>query len=777
MTNQTKFFMSLGGSQAGVSVSRFCTLTLAAIVAIGGTIAAPAQDKPEAAKAAKAAEKKAPAKNPAEKIMGGYHVHSMVELCGRIRERSASDAKWSTNVNQSTGMRVLGQEMEMHTVNPSKTPFFDTLSTSSYGYGGDPYDMSMLKATKGRWYDFTGTFRRDRNYFDYNLLANSFLGPNALVQEPDSLHIFNTVRRNTDTVLTLFPVSVVHFRAGYNHGTHEGPSYSSVHEGGDVQVLQWFRNSNDTFTGGVDVNLAKRSTLSYDQLFVLYKGDSPYQLAGATYQLSDGTPASLGVDTLATATCGSGAKKTLEVVNGIVNPYCSLSTAQSQTAPTRTMFPTEQLRFSSHYWDRVAMNGRATYAGGISNVNHFNETFTGLLARTFTRQQIDTGGLAGGRLAHNKHYSTNADYGIEAELEKHVSLSDAVNFWSFRNEGANTMVTQLWAGSATTTPPLNAFTPLSSLTPVTTTSTGGGALAQRNLGNTVLGIVTFTPQFRLSGGWRFNSRQITKDTDAPLQWHENWLLLGSVYQPTRTVRLTLNYDQMTSKAANSLTPSDTYTREAPNKTYHLRGRATAKPAKWINFAVSGNGFWGKNNDPLVNHVEHNFDLSFGTQVVANDNLSFDFNVARDAVYSKTDICYLYSTTNPFGDTNAGTCVPTAANPTATSNLLLGNGYYSAPSTFVSGALNYSPIARVHLYGGARVNTVSGAAELLNPYQVPGALNSQRISPFADMQLAIAPQWTWHANWDHEGYSDSGGFGPASRNFRGDIVSLSVKYAF
>jgi hypothetical protein len=194
--------------------------------------------------------------------------------------------------------------------------------------------------------------------------------------------------------------------------------------------------------------------------------------------------------------------------------------------------------------------------------------------------------------------------------------------------------------------------------------------------------------------------------------------------------------------------------------------------------LTGNGFWGKNDDPLVNHQEHNYDISFATQVVPTETLSFDFSVAHDDVYSKTDLCYLYSATPvPYGDTNGGTCVPTADNPTATSNLLLGNGYYSAPSTFISGAMTWAPTQRVHLNGGARVNTVSGQAELLNPYMVPGALQSQRLSPFADMQFLIAPQWTWHGNWNHEGYSDSGGFGPAPRNFHGDIVSLSVKYAF
>lgn len=777
MTNQTKTLQSLGGSPAGPSISRLCTLTLAAILATGGAIAAFGQAQPEAVKPAStvATEKKPAAPAPEMRAIGGYQVHQMIEMGGRLAEKSGSDPMWATMVNQTTGMRILSQSLDMHTLDHTKTPFFDTLSTSSFGYGGDPNNVSYLKLTKGRLYDFTGSFRRDRNYFDYNLLVNSFLGPNALIPEPDSLHLFNTVRRNTETTLTLFPISVVHFRVGYNHGTHEGPTYSSVHGGGDVQVLQWFRNSNDTLIGGVDVNLAKRTTLSYDQFLVLYKGDSSFRLAGANFHLGDGTPVSVGVDTLNTATCGSGANKTLSVVNGIVNPYCSGTIVQSQAAPTRTTFPTEQLRFSSHYWDHLAMNGRFVYSGDVSNVNHFNETFTGLLARTFVRQEIDTGGLGNGRLAHNKRVDVNADYAVEAELNKHIAVTDAINFWDFRTTGMNTVVSQIWAGTSAQPPNFN--TPISTLTPTVTTTPNLQSINQKNIGNTVLGIVTVNPQLKFSGGWRFNSRNISNFDDNFI-WHQNWLLLGTVFQPLQGTRFTLNYDQMWSKAANAATPSNTYTREAPDKTHHLRARATAKPEKWINFGVTGNMFWGENDDPLVNHLEHNYDLSFSTQVIASDRLSFDFSVARDVSYSRTDLCYLSTApAAPYGDHNAGTCVPTADNPNATSNLLLGNGYYNAPSTFIAGSLNWNPTARLHAAGGARVTTVSGQAEMLNPFQVPGALQSQRISPFADLVFNLAPQWAWHGGWNHEGYSDSGGFGPAERNFRGDIVTLGVKYAF
>jgi hypothetical protein len=732
--------------------------------------------KPKTAKAAPAAKEKKPAAEPASKTMGGYQVHSMVELGGRFTEKSGSDAMWATTINQGTGARVLAQSLDMHTLNPSKTPFFDTLSTSSFGYGGDPYDVSRLKVTKGRLYDFTGTFRRDRNYFDYNLLVNSLLGPNALIAEPDSLHLFNTVRRNTSTMLTLFPVSVFHVRAGFDHNTNEGPSYSSVHNGGDVQVLQWFRNSLDTYTAGLDVNVAKRTTVSYDQFFALYKGDSPYQLGGRIFQLKDGTPSSVGVDLLATATCGSGANKTLAVVNGVVNPYCSQTLVQSQTAPTRTMFPTEQLRFSSHYFDKVSFNGRFAYSADVLNLNHFNETFTGLLTRTYLRQEIDTGGMANGRLAHNKRDSSDGDLSAEAAINNHIAVSDALTYRDFRIEGNNVLTTEVWAGSASTKN-LNVFTPLNSLTPVTTTTPNNYFLNQKNLGNTVLGIITVTPQVKLSGGWRFNNREIVDPGD-DLTWHQNWMLLGGVVQPSPMVRITVNYDQMWSKAANSATPSNTYTREAPDKIEHLRARAIVKPAKWVNLAITGNDYMAKNDDPLVNHNEHNRDISVAAQFIPSETLNIDVSYAYDDVYSKTDLCYLSTASPaPYGDVNGGTCTPSDSNPNATSNLLLGNGYYDAPSNFFSGGVNYTPSKYFRANLGVRVNHIDGSAEYLSPNQVPGALKSNTYMPYTDVLVNIAPGWAWHGNWMRQEYEESGAAGPAARNYTGDVVTLGVKYAF
>ncbi len=784
MTKQTEFANSLVGSSAGINVSLLCALVIAAMLAVGAVNCSGQQPQiTQAQKALPATEKKAPLP-PAEKTVGNYSMHSNVELGGVISDWSGSDPMWATMVNEGTGMRILNQSLEMHTVNPSKTPFFDTLSTASFGYGGEPNDVSYLKFSKGRLYDFSGGFRRDRNYFDYNLLDNSLLSTATpatpvLVPQPDSLHIFNTVRRNTDLLLTLFPVSRFSFRAGYNLNVHEGPTYSTVHYAGDVQVLEMFQNTGQTYIGGVDVKLAKRTTLSYDQFYGYYKGDSTFQLAPTPFTLSNGTPVSLGVDVLTgpTVTCGTGSNKTQNVINGIANPYCSGTIVSSSVSPIRTSFPTEQMRFSSHYWDKVSFNGRFLYSGGTYDVNNFNQTFNGLNTRTFVRQEIETGGMANGRLADNKRANSVGDFGVVADLNRFLSVSDSFVFRNLRTSGYSIMNTEAWVGKATT----SMLTPLTTITPTTTQATNSAFLNQQNIGNTILGEVMVNRALKFSGGWRFNDRNIVDPGDN-LTWHQNGLLLGAVILPSRVVRVNVNYDTLNSKSANSQTPSNTYTREAPNELYHIRARGLVTPAKWINFAVTVNDFQAKNTDPLVNHQEHNHDYSFAAQIIPTETFSLDFNFARDDVFSQTDICYAFTPNVnaplPVGATNAGTCtVANSGTGVGDPSYYLGNGYYNAPVTYFAGALSWAPSKYFRYNGGYRLTDTNGTAEFLNPLMVPGALQSKVVSPFSDLLINIAPQWAWHGNWVHHGYDEAGGPGPAARSFHGDVVTLGVKYAF
>jgi hypothetical protein len=770
--------------------SRWCTLTAAAILVGAATYGfaqeQPAQPSAEPAAQQATAPKPAPAAQPKPpentdgKNMGSYQVHSMVDLGGRFAEKDGSRSMWATMVNQTTGARVLSQEVRMHSVDPHKTPFFDTLSSSSFGYGGDPYDATYLNFSKGKWYDFASSFRRSRQYFDYNLLVNSLLGPTQLVPQPSSLHLFNTVRRNTDTLLTILPVSLVSFRAGYNHNTHEGPSYSTIHQGGDVQENQWFRNATDTWVGGVDYKPLKRTTFSYDQFLVYYKGDTNYGVR-TQFILPDTTPVSVGVNLLTTTKCGTSGtgNYTLAVVNGVVNPFCSGTTTQDEAAPTRTSFPTEQFRFASNYWDKIAMNGRFLYSGGNSRVNSFNETFIGLNSRSLLREQIDTGGLPNGHLANNKRINVNGDYSIRAEITPIFELSDVVNYWDVRVPGETAWNSFTLTGVKTVTgPPVkygtSMLTPLNdpSLTPATTLNTDSGYLAHKNTGNTILGTVEVTQQVKLTAGWRFNDRQIKFGTDPTMTWHQNWMLLGAVAQPSKVVRINVNYDFMTAHSSNSTTtPSDTYTREAPNKIHDIRARVQAKPKEWIDFAVSGIGYIADNNDPQVNHKEHNTGFSFTTHITPAESMNLELDYGFQSVYSSTDLCYT-ATPAPIGATNAGTCTNTAGG-----NPYLGNGLYKAPSNFFSGTFHYTAPKYVAMGVGIRVNSVNGVAEMLSPYQVPGALQSTYWTPYADLVVHLAPQWSWHGDWNRPDYAEAGPAGPAPRDFNGNIFTLGVKYAF
>ena len=49
---------------------------------------------------------------------------------------------------------------------------FDDLYLSSFGFGGDPNDVGRLRLEKNKLYNFVGLYRRDENFFDFNLFAN-----------------------------------------------------------------------------------------------------------------------------------------------------------------------------------------------------------------------------------------------------------------------------------------------------------------------------------------------------------------------------------------------------------------------------------------------------------------------------------------------------------------------------------------------------------------------------------------------------------------------------
>src|SRR5579864_6708841 len=177
------------------------------------------------------------------KVWGDYTVHQSVEFGAHIADTAGSEAMYSTMVNINTGPRLLGQELTMQ----SRTGIggtFDNLYMSSFGFGGDPEGMARLRLEKHGWYNFVGLYRRDKNYFDYDLFANPMnlnpgittcgvgctnaFVPTALPWYSNTTRLMAETRNMGDFSLTLLPQSAISFRLGYARNATYGAMFTTL---------------------------------------------------------------------------------------------------------------------------------------------------------------------------------------------------------------------------------------------------------------------------------------------------------------------------------------------------------------------------------------------------------------------------------------------------------------------------------------------------------------------------------------------------------------------
>src|SRR5665213_208633 len=171
---------------------------------------------------------------------GNYNVRESIDVGYRQDWITGNPETFDTFVNLNSGIRLLDYTLNMRSLNQQGS-LFDNLNFSNFGYGGDPNNVSRLRINKNKWYDFSLVFRRDKNFWDYNLLANPLnpvpltsasplaLNPSAFPSIPVNVSpaALFLVRRMQDYNLTLLPQSHVRFRLGYFRDVNEGPSYNS----------------------------------------------------------------------------------------------------------------------------------------------------------------------------------------------------------------------------------------------------------------------------------------------------------------------------------------------------------------------------------------------------------------------------------------------------------------------------------------------------------------------------------------------------------------------
>jgi hypothetical protein len=649
---------------------------------------------------------------PQPAIQNGFVLHETVDLGGHVVGIYGSGSMYDTLVNIQSGPRVLGETFTLHAVPGSKHAMLDSLSAFSSGFGGDPNNFAKLDFSKGKLYEFAGTFRRDRQYFDYDLLGNPDIptvsmpygevgGKPTTASVPwsqinDSSVMFNTVRRMTDTSLTLFPLSKVTLRVAYSQKIFQGPSLSPGESVGKYNSLleEYQRNSTDDFIGGIDWKPAQQTKFTFEEEVDHYKADSYFTLAPSDFiaQEADGTPVSLGdwdsptpygIAGCNTASMGSAYTNSTnytiftapQTPGGlpVINPACDVVTSYLRSQPTRSLYPTEIFRFQSSSIKNLAMNGDVRFTKATTNLPNYYENFQGLDGAI--RNATFTGN------ASAKRQDVAIDYGITWQATNTFSLSDQVEFDNVHQPGTSTIYETNQNTPTTAVAGNNGYETINyagTLTPVTNGITAEGSssgtplpdyFGQKSLTNNATASWDATDRATFALTYRYRVHVIGQgipdnaplavaaDTNGTVTIHENGGIFNVALRPT---------DRWTvSGTAEVLYDDNAYTPIGPRQTNIYRVHSIYRPRTWATVSGAYLDTEHHNNtynnqaataeyaqtsttatvsgvpyDGPLDHVDHSRKASISADLSPNEHYGFDFTYGYSDVYTSTNICYL-----------------------------------------------------------------------------------------------------------------------------------------
>ena len=397
----------------------------------------------------------------AGKTTGNYNIQQSVEFGYRDSMIGGNLNNYNSFANLNSGFRLFDYTLDMRSIDHQGI-LFDNLTFSNFGYGGDPNDVSRLRIEKNKWYDFRALYRRDKNIWNYNLLANP-LNPavfNPATPIVSSPHALDLSRRMQDYDLTLFPQSRVRFRLGYSYNVNSGPAFSTIEGGEEPLLTNNVRETTNAYRIGVDYRGISKTTLSFDQTLTYSKVDNIATDNNLTYQLSNGTPVDLGLVFNGNSPCAkpvTNPATTPPTVTANCNGYLSYNQAQNP----RATFPTERFSFQSTYIKNFSMSGAASYSSGNNTVSGFNDSVDGWASRTATRGSTTSGPAEAKRVAVTANWS--GDYKLTDKLD----IVDEFRYDNWR-------IPSMWATADTNlfgTPPgpgqSGLLLPIATVTPAT----------------------------------------------------------------------------------------------------------------------------------------------------------------------------------------------------------------------------------------------------------------------------------------------------------------------
>ncbi len=613
----------------------------------------------------------------------------------------------------------------------------------------------------------------------------------------------------SDVDLTLLPHSKLSFRLGYSRNNMTGPSFTSIHEGTDTQLVQPWNTTVNAYRLGVDFKLLPHTVLSFDQFLNYYKGDTSAQLGDLPYALAGGKAVGLGLpfNTGASQPCA-----TPLLAGGDVNPACNGYFAYSRFNATRSSFPTEQFSLRGNYFRRLEVTGSFSYSSGDVKLPVYSESFDGLLTRTRMRTSQESGSSLGNRV------TAGADASVVFRVTDRFRVVDQFRFLNFRLPGVRdyTIAALFGATLLSTANPFDVATcppPYTAATcPQHNSSSGADLTAVHDVNFLKQDLKSNTTELqydltrKISGrlGYRFQRRTIfdarndlqnltfyptlpnrgacaglplvngvctttaTSTSADTTEINGHSLLAGISLRPAHGLRV--NFDSEQFYADHS------FTRISPRKESRYRMSGSYTPRPWAVFGASANLFSNSNDDLLINYRGHSNNYGFNATVNPRPRFGIDVAYNYADVMQNGLIC--------FNDTPpAGVVLPVVANAQDCTGLdpnnpLLTDSYYQNNTHFGMGAIVIKPAPRVTTRIGYSITSVGGKTPQFNILQPLGSLAYNYHQPIASIDVDLAHNFAWHGGWNYYQYGEKDFVGPTEpRYFHANDVTVSLKYAF
>ncbi|MGC9225080.1 MAG: hypothetical protein ACP5E2_14265 [Terracidiphilus sp.] len=629
----------------------------------------------------------------------------------------------------------------------------------------------------------------------YSIPISGSTTPYASPQVMQSPFMFNTVRRMTDTYLTLFPLSKVTLRFAYSQNIFQGPSQTPSGDsvaGQEVILEEYQRNSTDDFTGAIDWKPFTATKFTFEEQVDHYKGDSYFTMAPQyfTVQEADGTKVALlhsyqnsmpygytGSGVLSTtANCSSAVGTSILTANPtgglpIIDPACYVIRSYFRSQPTREIFPTEIFRMQSSSIKNVAMNGDLRYTRANMNLPNYYENFRGLSGTT--RSTAYTA------FANAQRQVIAADYGITWQAIKTISLSDQIDFSNVHQPGTAEFTSGTTEKIASGTDTINnlalSVTPVAAgTTPFEGSSAIGTPLAgyfgQRFVVNNAT--VTWDPSARatFSLTYRYQAHTIVQGAASGVnsevvKINENGGILNVAFRPTNHWNINGTAEFLYND--NVLTPVD------PRQTQHYRVHTIYHPKTWATLSAAFNDLEQHNNTnntgtpsavgPLQ-HVSHTRVGSLGASLMPNEHYGLDLNYAYTDVYASTNACIQSAASFlPGGGVYAGVATPTGtlcapiSHGFGSNTVLAGpvKDFEDAPTQYGSVALALVPTPRFKSNLGYRISSVNGSRLFTDTGDVNGSLVSAYQTPFVSVAWTVHTGLIWKGEYDYYGYGEGG----------------------